>query len=145
MEIKINISDDQMENILKNEVNSLSREQLHEVILEGCKNYLMSESGFSFIKDVCVKKSPYYGSSTDLQDWLKNYLTKSIETSSFGEEIKKIGDLIVNELKENHRDVLNNFLLHLFLSSLNRGLFNSGEFNSNLQGQIQQIIYMNKS
>ena len=142
MEVKITIPDNQFEDILKNEINSLTKEQLSEIIQNGIKEYMFSDDGKKLIID---KFLTYYSSNTEIQPWIANMLKESLMTTSLSNDIKEIGDFMVSYLKENHKKILENVFLDIIYQNVNKSLFNNSDFHENMRVAINRVMYENRN
>ena len=144
MDIKITIPDNQFDDILKNEINSLTKEQLSEIVQTGIKEYMFSDEGKKLIVDKFLTKQGYYSSTLHPQPWIENVLIESLKTSSLPNDLKEVGDLMVSYLKENHKIILENMLLNIINNNFTYSLFNNPSFQDNLRNNINYIIYTNR-
>ena len=145
MDIKITIPDNQFEDILKNEINSLTKEQLSEIVQNGIKEYMLSDDGKKLIVDKFLTKSTsYYSSNTEIQPWIANMLKESLMTTSLSNDIKEVGDFMVSYLKENHKKILENVFLNIIYQNVNNSLFNNSDFHHNMKCVINQVLCENR-
>lgn len=146
MEVKISIPDNQFEDILKNEINSLTKEQLSEIVQNGIKEYMFSDEGKKLIIDKFLTKSTsYYSSNMEIQPWIENMLKESLMTTSLSNDIKEVGDSMVSYLKENHKKILENVFLNIIYQNVNNSLFNNNDFQQNMKCVINQVLYENRN
>ena len=146
MDIKITIPDNQFEDILKNEINSLTKEQLSVIVQNGIKEYMLSDDGKKLITNkFLTKSSSYYSSDTVIQPWVENMLKESLMTTSLSNDIKEVGDFMVSYLKENHKKILENMFLNIIYQNVNNSLFNNYDFQQNMKCAINQVLYENRN
>ena len=146
MEVKITIPDNQFEDILKNEINSLTKEQLSEIVQNGIKEYMFSDEGKKLIIDKFLTKSTsYYSSNTEIQPWIANMLKESLMTTSLSNDIKEVGDFMVSYLKENHKKILENVFLDIIYQNVNNSLFKNHDFHENMRVAINHVMYENRN
>lgn len=146
MDIKITIPDNQFEDILKNEINSLTKEQLSEIVQSGIKEYMFSEDGKNLILDKFLTKSGYYSSSSlEPQPWIVNILKESLNASSLPNDLKEVGDLMVSHLKENHKAVIENMFLNIINDSFKHKLFNDIYFQENIKNAVRFVMDENRN
>ena len=145
MDIKITIPDNQFEDILKNEINSLTKEQLSEIVQSGIKEYIFSEDGKKLILDKFLTKQGYYSSSLEPQPWIVNILKESLNASSLPNDLKEVGDLMVSHLKENHKAVIENMFLNIINDSFKHMLFNDIYFHENIKNAVRFVMDENRN
>lgn len=144
MELKIEISDQQFEDVIKNNLSAITNEQLSLVITKGIEEYLQSDKGIKLIEDYFLiesNNSGYYGyQKKELNNNMKTLLSQLLKETSLNDDIKKIGDKMCSLLNENYKDILIATLSNLLISSINRDLWGNIDFNTNLQLTINKCI-----
>lgn len=144
MELKIEISDQQFEDVIKNNLSAITNEQLSLVITKGIEEYLQSDKGIKLIEDYFLiesNNSGYYGyQKKELNNNMKTLLSQLLKETSLNDDIKKIGDKMCSLLNENYKDILIATLSNILISSINRDLWGNIDFNTNLQMTINQCI-----
>ena len=118
MEVKIEVSDEQFQKIVKESIESLPQEKLHEVVLSAFKEYLLSKD---VVKDLLTEKRGYYDSklvpSAFLQDLMKQADTTAV--------VNEIRDDMLLDLKKNYREIIEQAFMKVFL----RSIFETNEFS----------------
>lgn len=141
MEIKINVSDDKFSEIIKNEMDALSKDELVQLVKSGIKEYLMSDDGKDLIRNNFLTKKNYYGGTyNELNPWLSSFLSKSISETDFNDNLKDIGNDMITYLKDNHKNLLEKVLLSLFVDNIYKSVVNNYDFRTTLECTIQSII-----
>lgn len=144
MELKIEISDQQFEDVIKNNLSAITNEQLSLVITKGIEEYLQSDKGIKLIEDYFLiesNNSGYYGyQKKELNNNMKTLLSQLLKETSLNDDIKKIGDKMCTLLNENYKDILIATLSNILISSINRNLWDNIDFSAQLQMTINQCI-----
>lgn len=133
MDITIKIDDDSRFNdIIKNELNALNPEELHEIIISVIKEALTANN-YEIIKSLLVEER-----STG---WCKAYeptqLTISIIEKCDYSQMQDIVNNMIDYLKNNHKDLLEKILINIF----DRGLCNSYSFRESVENVFTDIRY----
>jgi len=118
MEVKIEVSDEQFQKIVKESIESLPQEKLHEVVLSAFKEYLLSND---VVKNLLTEKKGYYDNTLQPTAFLQN-LMKQADTTAVVNEIR---DDMLLDLKKNHREIMEQAFMKVFLKSI----FETNEFN----------------
>lgn len=94
MELKIEISDQQFEDVIKNNLSAITNEQLSLVITKGIEEYLQSDKGIKLIEDYFLiesNNSGYYGyQKKELNNNMKTLLSQLLKETSLNDDIKKL-------------------------------------------------------
>ena len=137
MEIKINVDETMFKDVLENELNAFSKEELHEIIRECIVEALHNDST---LKNIFI---------TEEKDYWGNYkctkpsevmieAAKSIDLSPAYTEIK---DKMITTLKEDYHGVLERAMLGLILN----GIANDYTFQNQMSSSIEDIIRQRNS
>lgn len=118
MEVKIEVSDEQFQKIVKESIESLPQEKLHEVVLSAFKEYLLSKD---VVKDLLTKKGSYYDSELKPTSFLQDLMKQADTTAA----VNEIRDDMLLDLKKNHREIIEQAFIKVFL----RSIFETNEFN----------------
>lgn len=118
MEVKIEVSDEQFQKIVKESIESLPQEKLHEVVLSAFKEYLLSKD---VVKDLLTEKRGYYDKTLVPSAFLQD-LMKQVDTTAAVNEIR---DDMLLDLKKNYREIIEQAFMKVFL----RSIFETNEFN----------------
>ena len=132
MEIKINVDETMFKDVLENELNAFSKEELHEIIRECIVEALHNDST---LKNIFI---------TEEKDYWGNYkytkpsevmieAAKSIDLSPAYTEVK---DKMITTLKEDYHGVLERAMLGLILN----GIANDYTFQNQMSSSIEDII-----
>ena len=97
MDITISINDDKINEIIKDNINGISKDEIAKALLEGIKQYIASDKGAKIVEEVMFSDS-YYSRSLSIQG--KEIIAKTLSGSNM-EELEGIAnDLIKNNMKE---------------------------------------------
>ena len=132
MEIKINVDETKFKDVVENELNAFSKEELHEIIRECIIEALHNDN---VLRNIFITPS---------KDWYGNYkyetpsqimieAAKSIDLSPAYTEIK---DKMIETLKTDYHSILENAMLGLILN----GISNDYDFKSRMNAAIQAAI-----
>lgn len=115
MEIKINVDETKFKDVLEKELNAFSKEELHEIIRNCLVEYLRDNE---IVKNLFVeeKKISYYSSSTEKVP--SEVLIQAAKTFDLSPAVNEIGDLMINTLKNNHKEILEKLLLNLLVEGI---------------------------
>lgn len=118
MEVKIEVSDEQFQKIVKESIESLPQEKLHEVVLNAFKEYLLSND---VVKNLFTEKDGYYSNTLKPTRFLQDLMAKADTTAA----VNEIRDDMLLDLKKNHREIIEQAFMKVFL----RSIFETNEFN----------------
>ena len=130
MEIKINVDETKFKDVLENELNAFSKEELHEIIRECIIEALHDDDNLKnlfTIKDT----SSYYSSTKPSEVMIQ--AAKSIDLSP---AYKEIQDKMINTLKENYHELLEKVMLSMIIN----GLADDYEFRNRMANDVELII-----
>jgi hypothetical protein len=118
MEVKIEVSDEQFQKIVKESIESLPQEKLHEVVLSAIKEYLTTKD---VLDNLFTYKSSYYGNERKPSLFLENIMSRAETT----EAVNDIRDDMLMTMKKNNREIIEQAFIKTFL----RSIFQTKEFN----------------
>lgn len=136
MDIKIEINEDQFRELLEKEFDNLSKETLHSILMKSFKEALVANDN-KILKDLLMEKDDtrYYSSYKD--HYIPTNFTKSIINSATDtSKVQEIFDLMIDDIKENHREIM----LQLFSSIVASSLADNWDFKTKLNCAIQEQI-----
>lgn len=132
MEIKINVDETMFKDVIENELNAFSKEELHEIIRECIVEALHNDSALK-----CLFTKPerdYWGNyKFDKPSEIMIEAAKNIDLSPAYEEIQ---NLMITELKENYSKLLQNIMMKTMVD----GLCDNWSFKKNLESTIDMIM-----
>ena len=137
MEIKINVDETMFKDVLENELNAFSKEELHEIVRQCIIEALHKDD---VLKNLfTIKETDYWGHvSYEKPSQIVINAAKNIDLSPAYAEIK---DNMIDTLKRDYRKVLENAMLGAILN----GISNDYDFQSRMNASIQEIIYRNSN
>lgn len=121
MELTINIDEKKFSELLNNELDKFSEQELHEICRNGLVKQLSDPEQFAHL---FVKKESgygYYGDRYCANDLLKE-AAKKVDLSSLFEDFQK---QVLTYLKENHDKIIKDLMADIFISGLSNHLYNS--------------------
>lgn len=116
MEVKINVDESRIPEILEKELNALNPKEIHEIVIECIKQYLSQNNYENTERLFVYKKKDYYGYEKDEPtDLLYNILKENMDYSS----LQNIVDKCIDEIKNNYESLLIRIFTEMIASSLN--------------------------
>ena len=132
MKIEINVDELQFKEILDGELKNLSKEKIHEVILEGIRTYFINHP--DVVNGLFVEKSNW-SYQTQPTSYLKEIIKEQIPYDCFEELINGL----INDLKKNHEQLLKEAMIELMIS----GMFNNHGFENKFRETLYHISSSN--
>ena len=132
MEIKINVDETMFKDVLENELNAFSKEELHEIVRECIIEALHNDST---LKNIFItEEKDYWGNLKYTKpSEVMIEAARSIDLSPAYTEIK---DKMITILKEDYRSILERAILGLILN----GIANDYSFQTQMTSSIEDII-----
>lgn len=130
MEIKINVDETKFKDVIENELNAFSKEELHEIIRECIVEALHNDGD---LKSLFITKetNSYYSSTKPSEVMIQ--AAKSIDLSP---AYKEIQDKMITTLKENYHELLEKVMLSMIIN----GLTNDYDFRNRMASDVEMII-----
>ena len=130
MEVKINIESDRFKDVLENELQAFSKDEMHEILRQAIIKAI-DESGVIITKN----KNLY-----DDERWkLGCIFEKAIENINYEELLKPIKEKIVEYIEKNHSRIIENMMWNMITEKL----CNDNAFGFTLRTAINQILEEN--
>jgi len=115
MEVKINVDESRIPEILEKELNALNAKEIHEIVIECIKQYLSQDNYKNTERLFVYKKKNYYGYDADAPtDLLYKILKENMDYSSLQNTVDKC----IDELKNNYEGLLIKVITEMIASSL---------------------------
>jgi hypothetical protein len=135
MEVKFNIDNEKIEEVLKNQINGISEEDVKNIILEGFRNWISSEENLKNI--ITTKTKNYWGHDV--------YEFNNIIYEAAGKvDLTKIFDGLAEEMIEIIRNNLNEIVVttfaNMFIGGIEQRLFTSGRLNNEINNILSYKI-----
>lgn len=137
MELKIEVSDEKFEDVLKEELKAFNKEELHNICLQGLvhciqdpeklKTFFKKEDSYSYYDD----------GSVDIRKLVRESANK-IDFSPLFEEFKIN---IMNYVKEHYETLIKDMLIEVFMNGLSTYIYNNQAFKSELGAELSKIHY----
>jgi hypothetical protein len=137
MEIKIQIDEEQFKELLEKEFNNLSKETLHSILMKSFKEALVANDS-KILKDLLMEKDDRYYSSYRDHYIPTNFTRSIINSATDTSKVQEIFDLMIDDIKNNHREIM----LQLFSSMVASSLADDWSFKEKLNCAIQNQINM---
>lgn len=136
MEIKINVDEVKFKDVIENELNAFSKEELHEIIRECIIEALHNDT---VLKNIFITpEKDYWGNyKYEKPSQVMIDAARSIDLSPAYTEIK---DKMIETLKKDYHSILENAMLGMILN----GISNDYDFQSKMNASIQEAIYRNR-
>lgn len=135
MEVKFEISNEKIEELLNKEFNGISDEDLKNVILEGFRQYVSKEENMH--KILTHETQNYYGTSHKFYDIVVKAADK-VDLSPIFEEIR---DKMIDMMKTNMQEIINKIFMQMFINSFSSYFYNNDGLRQVIQEQISQYEY----
>jgi len=138
MEIKIDLNEERFSQLLTDELQKFTPDEVHQIIGEGMRKYLENSDNF---KEVFVKThEDRWGYKNDSYTPLVEQVIKKIDFSPIFLDIQnKILDYFKND--ENIMRIAKNVLGDIIIKGLTKCLFSDEVFRGELVGEIRQNIF----
>lgn len=128
MDITIKIDDTKFDEVLGQELNALSKEELKNIVYEALSKRISEENG---LMERFLYKPTYYGDKQP-SEWLTNAL-KSI---NYNEEFDEFKQVMVDHLKKNQKDLIQKLMSQIFISGLTSAVL----YNDAFQNELSQVV-----
>lgn len=137
MEIKINVDEVKFKDVIENELNAFSKEELHEIIRECIIESLHNDDT---LKDLfTVKNKDAWGYSSGVKP--SEVMIQAAKSIDLSPAYKEIQDKMITTLKENYHELLEKVML----SMIKEGIANDYNFRERLSYDIEELIRMRNS
>lgn len=127
MEITINIDSEKFKDVLQNELNAFSKDEIHEIIRQGIVKTVYESDIIS------SKDTNYYGTQWKYGPALQNALN-SIDYSELAERIK---DKVIKDIEENHSKIVEQMVWRGVIDNI----CNDNTFITILRSSIEKAIF----
>ena len=130
MEVKINIESDRFKDVLENELQAFSKDEMHEILRQAIIKAI-DESGVIITKN----KNLY-----DDERWkLGSIFEKALQNINYEELLKPIKENMIEYIEKNHSRIIENMLWNMITEKL----CNDNAFGFTLRTAINQILEEN--
>lgn len=127
MDITISISDEKINEVIRDNINGISKDQIADALLEGIKQYLSGDSGRNTIEKIMYSGS-YYNSC--LTETGKEIIAKTLDK----EQINELQGLASDIIEKHAKDIIIEAIVKIILDNisdkidLSRALWNNPGF-----------------
>lgn len=135
MEIVINIDSNKFEEVVQKELDAFSKQELQELCRKGILNCLSNPETF---KQLFINENTYYGNSA------KEILKEAAKTINFEQLFIEVQNKIIDYVRENNKDIINDIMMQIFMNGMNQYLYNNDNFRSNLSAEIYNMTPHNQ-
>lgn len=133
MEVKINVDESRIPEILEKELDALDPKEIHEIVIECIKQYLSQDNYKNTERLFIYNEENDYGCCRDMPtDLLYKILKENMDYSS----LQNVVDKCIDELKNNYERLLIKVITEMIASSL--------VDTHNMKEAILNTIYRNK-
>ncbi len=127
MDITITISDEKINEVIRDNINGISKDQIADALLEGIKQYLSGDSGKNTIEKIMFSSSYY---SSGLTETGKEIIAKTLDK----EQINELQGLAYDVIEKHAKDIIVEAVIKIILDNisdkldLSRALWNNPGF-----------------
>lgn len=115
MDITISINDDKINEIIKDNINGISKDQIADAILEGIKQYLSGDSGRTIIEKIMFDSRYYNAGITQAG---KEIIAKTIDK----EQINELTGLASDIIEKHAKDIIVEAVVKILLDNISEKL-----------------------
>lgn len=116
MEVKINVDESRIPEILEKELNGLNPEEIHEVVIECIKEYLSLDNYKNTERLFVYKQKSYYDART--QDAPTDLLYKILKENMDYSSLQNVVDNCIDDIKNNYESLLIRVITDMIATSL---------------------------
>lgn len=124
MDITITISDEKINEIIRDNINGISKDRIADAILEGIKQYLSGDNGKQIIEKIMYDGNYYRNSLTEAG---KEIISKTLDK----EQINELQGLASDIIEKHAKDIIVEAIVRIILDNisdklnLSRALWNN--------------------
>jgi len=111
MDITISISDEKINEVIRDNINGISKDQITDALLEGIKQYLSGDSGRNTIEKIMFDSSYYKASITEAG---KEIIAKTIDK----EQINELTGLASDIIEKHAKDIIVEAIVKILLDNI---------------------------
>lgn len=137
IQVTVNIDEKMFDESIGGALKSLKPEEMSEMLTNCIKEYLLgknSKGENNIEKIIYDEETSYFGGSRTLKP---SYFTKAMLEKLDYSALQEVVDKCINELKENHKDILEKVILEMILQGFKR----TYSFNEILEDVTKNIIH----
>lgn len=137
IQVTVNIDEKMFDESIGGALKSLKPEEMSEMLTNCIKEYLLgknSKGENNIEKIIYDEATDYFGNSRTLKP---SYFTKTMLEKLDYSALQEVVDKCINELKENHKDILEEVMLEMII----QGFKSTYSFNEILKDTIKNIIH----
>lgn len=127
MEVKIVVDETKFKDVLENELEAFSKEEIHEIIRDCIIDTFKNPE---FIERIFIHKD-YWGNSSP-----SGLLENAVKNIDLSPAFKELADSISEYLKENHKKVLENVMMRYMIDGFARNEY----FNNAMSETVNKIL-----
>lgn len=136
IQVTVNIDEKMFDESIGDALKSLKPEEMSEMITNCIKEYLLGKNskGENNIEKIIYDEvNDYFGNSHTLKP---SYFTQKMLEKLDYSALQEVVDKCINELKENHKDILEKVMLEMIV----KGLKSTYNFNEILEDTVKNVI-----
>lgn len=136
MELTINVDEKKFSDLLNNQLDNFTEQELHHICIEGLMKQLSDPEQFARL---FVTKNTGYGYHSDsyyANDLLKE-AAKKVDLSPL---FKDFQEQVITYLKENHDKIIKDLMTDIFMRGFSEFLYNS-EFANKMRMEFSNQLY----
>ena len=134
--ITINIDDtSKLKGLINDEVDKLKPEDIKDIVTEVIKQYLTCIN-YANLEPLIIESKKKYDWDITKTKSASEFTNKLIESLDYS-KMQEVADACIEDLRENHRDIILELLERQFFNKL----FDNDKFRNNLESTIHKIFY----
>jgi len=130
MEVKVEVSEDQLKELLDKEIKDLPKEIIQNILIECIKEYF-SENDHRKINNIFIEEHNRYGYTTQPSHFFETIL-RDCDYSG----LQEIVDNCIKDLKENYESLLIKIITYMIAESLSK----TTNFKSSMNEAVYEIL-----
>lgn len=127
MEVKIVVDETKFKDVLENELEAFSKEEIHEIIRDCIIDTFKNPE---FIESIFISKD-YWGNPSP-----SGLLENAVKNIDLSPAFKELADSISEYLKKNHKKVLENVMMRYMIDGFARNEY----FNNAMSETVNKIL-----
>ena len=137
MEIKITVDESMFKDVLDKELNALTPEEIHEVLVSCIKEYF-TQNNYANIEKLITTTNNYGWGGTDKT--VSEFTNKLIASCDYS-GLQEVVDKAVEDIKDKHEYIMKDLIRDMIVKSLT----DSFAFKSSVENSIREYLWRQRS